>query len=126
MTVYRCFVEKKQPFAVEADGVLNDLRIALRLVVDRGRCFDRRPGLRLSGQEHGAPHAHRGNLFQMPRVIARCAVLVKIPDRVRDHHTAVLRVRLQVGSGDIGQDRMHCDMRSAGIDRHEVKIAKAQ
>ena len=30
MTVYRCFVEKKQPFAVEADGVLNDLRIALR------------------------------------------------------------------------------------------------
>ena len=30
MTVYRCFVEKKHPFAVEADGVLNDLRIALR------------------------------------------------------------------------------------------------
>ena len=30
MTVYRCFVEKKHPFAVEAEGVKNDLRIALR------------------------------------------------------------------------------------------------
>ncbi|MBE6129216.1 MAG: phosphoribosylformylglycinamidine synthase [Erysipelotrichaceae bacterium] len=30
MTVYRCFVEKKSPFAVEAEGVKNDLRIALR------------------------------------------------------------------------------------------------
>ncbi len=30
MTVYRCFVEKKKPFAVEADGVWNDLRTALR------------------------------------------------------------------------------------------------
>jgi phosphoribosylformylglycinamidine synthase len=30
MSVYRCFVEKKKPFAVEADGVLNDLRTALR------------------------------------------------------------------------------------------------
>ena len=30
MTVYRCFVEKKKPFAVEADGVLYDLKTALR------------------------------------------------------------------------------------------------
>ena len=30
MTVYRCFVEKKTPFAVEANGVKNDLHIALR------------------------------------------------------------------------------------------------
>ncbi len=30
MTVYRCFVEKKQPFAVEAAGVRNDLKTALR------------------------------------------------------------------------------------------------
>lgn len=29
MTVYRCFVEKKKPFAVEAKGVLNDLKTAL-------------------------------------------------------------------------------------------------
>lgn len=30
MAVYRCFVEKKTPFAVEAAGVLSDLRTALR------------------------------------------------------------------------------------------------
>ena len=30
MSVYRCFVEKKAPFAVEANGVRNDLAIALR------------------------------------------------------------------------------------------------
>ena len=30
MAVYRCFVEKKMPFAVEAAGVLSDLRTALR------------------------------------------------------------------------------------------------
>ncbi len=30
MTVYRCFVEKKKPFAVEAAGTLSDLRTALR------------------------------------------------------------------------------------------------
>ena len=30
MAVYRCFVEKKKPFAVEAAGVLSDLRTALR------------------------------------------------------------------------------------------------
>lgn len=30
MTVYRCFVEKKKPFAVEAEGTLSDLRTALR------------------------------------------------------------------------------------------------
>ena len=30
MTVYRCFVEKKPAYAVEAKSVLNDLRIALR------------------------------------------------------------------------------------------------
>lgn len=29
MQVYRCFVEKKTPFATEANGVLNDLKIAL-------------------------------------------------------------------------------------------------
>ena len=29
MTVYRCYVEKKKPFAVEADGVLYDLQTAL-------------------------------------------------------------------------------------------------
>ncbi|MBQ3242475.1 MAG: hypothetical protein IJA99_05950, partial [Oscillospiraceae bacterium] len=30
MAVYRCFVEKKTPFAVEAAGVLGDLKTALR------------------------------------------------------------------------------------------------
>lgn len=30
MAVYRCFVEKKTPYAVEAAGVLGDLRTALR------------------------------------------------------------------------------------------------
>lgn len=30
MSVYRCFVEKKKPFAVEANGVLNDVRTVLR------------------------------------------------------------------------------------------------
>ena len=30
MSVYRCFVEKKKPFAVEANGVRNDLKTALR------------------------------------------------------------------------------------------------
>ena len=30
MAVYRCFVEKKTPFAVEAAGALSDLRTALR------------------------------------------------------------------------------------------------
>ena len=30
MAVYRCFVEKKAPFAVEAAGVLSDLKTALR------------------------------------------------------------------------------------------------
>ena len=29
MSVYRCFVEKKQPFATEANGVKSDLKIAL-------------------------------------------------------------------------------------------------
>lgn len=29
MSVYRCFVEKKTPFAIEAKGVLSDLKIAL-------------------------------------------------------------------------------------------------
>ncbi len=30
MSVYRCFVEKKKPFAVEAEGVYNDLTVVLR------------------------------------------------------------------------------------------------
>ena len=29
MTVYRCYVEKKPPFATEAAGVKNDLEITL-------------------------------------------------------------------------------------------------
>ena len=29
MSVYRCFVEKKKPFATEANGVKSDLKIAL-------------------------------------------------------------------------------------------------
>lgn len=31
MAVYRVFIEKKRPYAVEADGVLADLRSALGL-----------------------------------------------------------------------------------------------
>ena len=30
MTVYRCFVEKKPPFAVEAEGVLRNLQTVIR------------------------------------------------------------------------------------------------
>ena len=42
MTVYRCFVEKKKPFAVEAAGVLSDLREALRSdVVEDVRVLNR-------------------------------------------------------------------------------------
>ena len=30
MTVFRCFVEKKPAYAVEAKSILNDLHVALR------------------------------------------------------------------------------------------------
>ncbi len=41
MTVYRCFVEKKKPFAVEANGVKNNLQIALRKDVASVRVLNR-------------------------------------------------------------------------------------
>ncbi len=41
MTVFRCFVEKKKPFAVEASGVKNNLQIALRKEVASVRVLNR-------------------------------------------------------------------------------------
>ncbi|MBR3311375.1 MAG: phosphoribosylformylglycinamidine synthase [Solobacterium sp.] len=42
MTVYRCYVEKKEEYAVEAGAVLNDLRTALRTNrIEKVRVFNR-------------------------------------------------------------------------------------
>ena len=41
MTVYRCYVEKKQPFATEAAGVKNDLEITLLRPVAGVRVLNR-------------------------------------------------------------------------------------
>ena len=41
MTVYRCFAEKKRPYAVEADGVKKNLETVLRHEVESVRVLNR-------------------------------------------------------------------------------------
>lgn len=66
MAVYRVFIEKKRPYAVEADGVLADLRSALGLESLTGlRIFNRYDAERISPEDFAAA---RMTVFGEPQV----------------------------------------------------------
>ena len=66
MAVFRVFIEKKQPYAVEAQSVLNDLRSALGLDgLENVRIFNRYDAERISAEDFAAA---RMTVFGEPQV----------------------------------------------------------
>lgn len=80
MSVFRVFIEKKKPYAIEAQGVLSDLRSALGLEnLEAVRIFNRYDAERISEQDFAAA---RMTVFGEPQVDVAYETLPETTGRI--------------------------------------------
>ena len=118
MTVYRCYVEKKPPFATEAAGVKNDLEITLLKPVEGVRVLNRYDIENIDAFDY---ENAKGTILSEPQV----DVLYEeqLPEKASDEW--VLAVEYLPGQFDQRADSCaQCIQLSTGKERPLVKTAR--
>lgn len=118
MTVYRCYVEKKPPFATEAAGVKNDLEITLLKPVEGVRVLNRYDIENIDDVDY---ENAKGTILSEPQV----DVLYEeeLPEKAADEW--VLAVEYLPGQFDQRADSCaQCIQLSTGKERPLVKTAR--